>query len=95
MKPETLARLHTPPAGANIASPMENYACGWVILQRDWAGGTALWHNGSNTMWYIVMWLAPEKNFAVIAATNIAGPDAEQGCDEAATAMIHKWLPKK
>jgi CubicO group peptidase (beta-lactamase class C family) len=94
LKPETLAKLHTPPTAADIASPMENYACGWVILQRDWAGGTTLWHNGSNTMWYIVMWLAPEKNFAVIAATNIAGPDAEQGCDEAATAMIQKWLAK-
>jgi CubicO group peptidase (beta-lactamase class C family) len=94
LKPETLAKLHTPPEAADIASPLENYACGWVILQRDWAGGTTLWHNGSNTMWYIVMWLAPEKNFAVIAATNIAGPDAEQGCDEAATAMIQKWLVK-
>ena len=87
LKPETLARLHTPTAGGD-------YACGWVVLQRDWAGGTTLMHNGSNTMWYVVMWLAPEKNFAVIAATNIAGPDAEQGCDEACVAMIHKWLPK-
>jgi len=94
LKPETLARLHAPPATGKTASPMENYACGWVILQRDWAGGTTLWHNGSNTMWYIVMWLAPNKHFAVIVATNIAGPEAEQGCDEAATAMIQKWLPK-
>jgi hypothetical protein len=38
------------------------------------------------------MWLAPEKNFSVIAATNIAGPDAEKGCDEVAAAMIKKWL---
>jgi len=87
LRPETLAKLHTPPAGGD-------YACGWVVLERGWAGGTALMHNGSNTMWYIVMWLAPEKNFAVIAATNIFGEDAEQGCDEAATAMIFKWLPK-
>lgn len=87
LKPETLARLHTPTAGGD-------YACGWVVLKRGWASGTALMHNGSNTMWYVVMWLAPEKNFAVIAATNIAGPDAEQGCDEACVAMIHKWLPK-
>jgi CubicO group peptidase (beta-lactamase class C family) len=94
LKPETLAKLHAPPAGANNISPMENYACGWVVLQRGWAGGTALWHNGSNTMWYVVMWLAPEKDFAVIAATNIAGPDAELGCDDACAAMIHKWLPE-
>ena len=95
LKPQTLAQLHAPPVRADVASPLKNYACGWVILQRDWAGGTALWHNGSNTMWYIVMWLAPKKNFAVIAATNIAGPDAERGCDEAATAMIQKWLAKR
>lgn len=92
LKPETLIRLHTPPPGADAGSPMDNYACGWVVLQRDWAGGTTLWHNGSNTMWYVVMWLAPKKDFAVIAATNIAGSDAEEGCDEAATAMIQKWL---
>ena len=92
LKPETLARLHAPLPGVNGDNPEENYACGWVVLQRDWAGGTALMHNGSNTMWYVVMWLAPGKNFAVIAATNVAGPDAEQGCDEAATLMIQKWL---
>ena len=45
-------------------------------------------------MWYLVMWLAPERNFAVITATNIAGKDAEKGCDEAAAAMIGKWLGK-
>lgn len=85
LKPETLARLHTPPAGSD-------YACGWVVLKRAWAGGTALMHNGSNTMWYVVMWLAPEKDFSVVVGTNIAGPDAEQGCDEAASAMIKNWL---
>ena len=93
LKPETLARLHALPKGVNAADPSESYACGWVVLQRGWAGGTALMHNGSNTMWYIVMWLAPEKNFAVIAATNIAGPNAEKACDDVATVMIEKWLP--
>ena len=87
LKPETFRKLHTPPAGAD-------YACGWGCAERGWAGGTALTHNGSNTLWYLVMWLAPEKNFAVIAATNIAGPDAEKGCDEVASAMIGKWLAK-
>jgi CubicO group peptidase (beta-lactamase class C family) len=107
LKPDTLKRLHTPPEGSN-------YACGWVVLKRDWAGlrraggagggqprreaaapqagGTALMHNGSNTMWYVVMWLAPEKDFAVVAGTNVAGSDAEKGCDEAAAAMIRLWL---
>lgn len=87
LKPETFRKLHTPPDGGD-------YACGWVMLKRSWAGGKTLMHNGSNTMWYVVMWLAPEKNFAVIAATNIAGPDAEKGCDAVASAMIGKWLAK-
>jgi CubicO group peptidase (beta-lactamase class C family) len=87
LKPETLVKLHTPPAGSD-------YACGWIVVKRGWAGGNALTHSGSNTMWYVVMWLAPEKDFSVIVATNIAGPDAEQGCDEVAAAMIHHWLAK-
>ncbi len=85
LKPETLERLHTPPAGGD-------YACGWHVYQRGWAGGNALTHNGSNTMWYFVMWLAPEKNFSVIVATNIYGPDAQKACDDAASAMTRKWL---
>ena len=93
LKAETVTRLHTPPKGVKIETPADNYACGWVVLRRPWSGGTTLWHNGSNTMWYIVMWLAPKKNFAVIAATNKAGTQAESACDDAATAMIFKWLP--
>jgi CubicO group peptidase (beta-lactamase class C family) len=85
LKPESFRKLHTPPEGAD-------YACGWGTPKRGWAGGTALSHAGSNTMWFLVMWLAPEKNFSVVAATNIAGPDAEKGCDEVAAAMIKKWL---
>ncbi len=93
LKPETMAKLHASVEGAEIKDVMDDYACGWVRLKRDWAGGPVLWHNGSNTMWYIVMWLAPEKNFCVIAATNVAGDDAEKACDDACVAMIYKWLP--
>jgi hypothetical protein len=85
LNPETLARLHYAPKGGD-------YACGWVVLSRGWAGGKALMHNGSNTMWYVVMWLAPSKDFSVVVGTNIFTPDAQEGCDEAATAMILKYL---
>ena len=87
LKPETFRKLHTPPEG-------QDYACGWISVNRGWAGGKALTHAGSNTMWFLVMWLAPEKDFAVIAATNIAGDGAATGCDEVAAAMIQKWLAK-
>jgi hypothetical protein len=49
-------------------------------------------HNGSNTMWYAVMWLAPNKQFAVLIATNVGGDAAATGCDDVAAAMIGKWL---
>jgi CubicO group peptidase (beta-lactamase class C family) len=87
LKPQTFEKLHTPPQGSD-------YACGWVVVKRSWAGGNALMHNGSNTMWYVVMWLAPKRNFSVVVATNVAGSDAEQGTDEVAAAMIHQWLAK-
>lgn len=87
LKPETFRKLHTPPAG-------DGSAHGWLAVSRTWAGGKALTHSGSNNLWYLVMWLAPERNFAVMTATNIAGEDSRKGCDEVATAMIHKWLPK-
>lgn len=85
LKPETLARLHAPPAG-------EEYACGWVVVDRPWADGKAIMHNGSNNMWYAVMWLAPKKGFAVIVTTNLGGAEAEQAADEVAAGMINKWL---
>lgn len=94
LKPETMARLHASAAHAEIKDVMDDYACGWVRLKRKWAGGTVLWHNGSNTMWYTVMWVAPQKNFSLVVACNMAGPDAEKACNDAAVAMIDKWLPK-
>lgn len=85
LKPESLTRLHTPLEGGD-------YALGWVVAERRWAGGKTLSHAGSNTMWYVVMWLAPEKNFAVIVATNVGSSGAARGCDEAAGAAIRQWL---
>ena len=78
---ETFARLHRPPAAGD-------YALGWVITERPWAGGTVLTHGGSNTMWYCVVWMAPEKNLAVLSVTNIGGIGAAQACDDASAAMI-------
>jgi len=81
LAPESFQKLHR-------AQPGDNYAMGWRVLERSWAGGTALTHAGSNTMWYAVMWVAPGKELALVAATNIAGPSAEMACDEAATALL-------
>ncbi len=81
---DSFQKLHAAPAG-------QDYALGWNVTQRPWAGGRVLTHNGTNTMNFAVMWVAPEREFAVVAATNAAGTEAEKGCDEAVGALIEKW----
>jgi D-alanyl-D-alanine carboxypeptidase len=61
----------------------EDYALGWMVLEREWAGGPAYHHSGSNTMWFAVVWMAPEKDIAVIAATNSGAPAGPGAVDRA------------
>ncbi len=81
-------QLKEPPFGGS-------YALGWGIAQRDWAGGKVLTHAGSNGMNYCVVWVAPLKNFAVLAATNRGGDGAPEGLDRVCSAMIKKFLLDK
>ena len=81
LKPETYKTLVTPPFGGD-------YALGWLVVERDWGGGKVLNHNGSNTMNFATVWIAPAKGFAVLIVTNQGGPEAARGCDEAAGKMI-------
>jgi CubicO group peptidase (beta-lactamase class C family) len=81
---ETFARLHTPPR------PGTSYGLGWMRVEREWARGDAFTHAGSNGMWYAVVWIAPERDFAVIAVTNAGGEVAAQGTDQAAATMIRR-----
>lgn len=80
VKPETLEKLHTPAPGD------PKYAMGWVVADdQPWAGGPALTHAGSNTMWYAVAWLAPGKDFAVVVACNQGN---DKACNDAVLALI-------
>lgn len=64
----------------------DNYAGGWILMEQEWANGRVLFHNGSNTSWYCVVFAAPEKNFCVLAATNSFHPEAVEACERAAAA---------
>jgi CubicO group peptidase (beta-lactamase class C family) len=83
VKPATFEKLHAP------AAPMpggSEYAMGWIVAEgQPWAGGPALTHSGSNTMWMAVVWLAPGKDFAVLVACNQANAEA---CNDAVLALI-------
>jgi CubicO group peptidase (beta-lactamase class C family) len=94
LTPESWKKLHTPPAGGD-------YAMGWLVSTRPWAkgdrpgdSGLVLTHNGSNTLWFCVTWLAPERGFAVLVTSNVGGDEAQQGTDEAAFAVIQDWLKR-
>lgn len=83
LQPETFKRLYTPSFGGN-------YAFGWLVVDRPWAGGIALNHAGSNTQNYAVVWMAPAKDFAVLVMTNQG--DTFDACDAAASELIHHFL---
>lgn len=82
----TLTALHTPPAKGD-------YALGWGVAARPWAPGPILTHNGSNTMWFCVAWLAPEAKFAVLVTCNQG--DSGKACDAVAAACIQRFRPTK
>lgn len=85
LRPQTLHRLHTPQFGGD-------YAGGWGITDRPWGGGRVFTHAGSNSMNYAVAWVAPLKNFAALVMTNQGGDQAQQATDDAATALILRYL---
>jgi CubicO group peptidase (beta-lactamase class C family) len=80
LKADTYKTLHTPRLG--------NYAFGWGVTTRVWAGGTVLQHSGSNTMNYCVLWVAPQRDVAVLAVTNQGGDAAQRAGNEAVEAMV-------
>jgi len=83
---ESFEMLQTSPEG-----PDSGYAMGWNVAKRPW-GGNVLSHAGSNTMWYCVVWIAPEKNVAFLACCNQGGPKAQLACDAVVTMMSKQIL---
>jgi CubicO group peptidase (beta-lactamase class C family) len=81
VKTDTYKALHTPRFGGN-------YAFGWGVASRVWAGGTVWQHSGSNTMNFCVVWVAPLRDVAVLAVINQGGDSAQQAANEAVAAMV-------
>lgn len=88
---------------AALHQATQGMAAGWLVVQRPWArapdepqpgpdAGLALTHAGSNTAWYAVAWIAPERNWVLLAATNAAGPQAPQATDRAVGLALARLL---
>jgi CubicO group peptidase (beta-lactamase class C family) len=87
LKAETFKKLHTPPEG----SP---YAMGWLSGPSPLGKGVALNHAGSNRMWYVVTWVLPESDAAVLVMCNEGEPGAaaEKACDEASGLLLRRQV---
>lgn len=81
LKPGSYQKLQTPPFGGE-------YALGWIVVQRDWGGGTVFQHTGDNSMNCANVWIAPQRDFAILVGVNQGGDTAFTATDEAVGALI-------
>lgn len=84
---DALAALQDPTSpGPSPSQPgITEYASGWVVAEREWAGGKVLMHSGSNTVWFSTIWLAPRRDLAFLAVTNTCNHKAT---NDAVAAML-------
>lgn len=71
-----------------LITPTGTYAGGWTVNKRPWGKGTVLMHSGSNTMWYALVWVAPEIDRAFLVVTNSRDEHSHPICDQ----MIGKLI---
>lgn len=84
LKSDTYLKLHSPPFGGN-------YAAGWDVAQRDWAGGTVYDHAGSNNLNFASVWVAPKRDLALLVVTNQGGESAAKASDDAVAALVQLY----
>ena len=77
LRAATYKAIHNPPTGAD-------YAFGWVVQERS--GSRAIWHNGSNTMWYAIVAFNPSADRGVVIVTN--APNAQPAVNAVAMELI-------
>ena len=81
LKPESYQTLHK-------ATYDGDYALGWSVAERSWGGGRVLNHAGDNTMNFANVWIAPKRDFAIVACVNQSGKTAFTATDEAIVALM-------
>ena len=96
LEADTYRRLHK---GRRIGDSEDEYALGRMILRRPWAKGNrrndygrSLHHAGTNNSWFALVWIAPERDFAVLCATNIGGEGIFPKIDAVNWALIRDHL---
>jgi CubicO group peptidase (beta-lactamase class C family) len=81
LKQATFERLHT--------AIKDDYALGWLSVERPWGGGLVITHSGDNTLNHATVWAAPKLGFAVLVVTNQSSASAAN--DAVAGGLIGAW----
>jgi len=66
----------------------QDYALGWIAVNRKWADGMALMHGGSNGLYVAVVWMAPKKDLAALVCANEGDEEAAKACHAAAEELL-------
>jgi CubicO group peptidase (beta-lactamase class C family) len=85
LKPESFAKLHSD-------LHKQDYGFGWVIAEEAWAGGKVLVHDGSNGRWYAFILIAPERDVAMVVATNAGDEAAVDACRGVIRGLRQKYV---
>lgn len=102
VRPETLRKLQTPvitmPEKKEAApgTPSHGrYALGWGELTVPWAPDPLLYHGGSNGMNLAHIWIDRNRDLAIVTATNISGPKADEGLLALARVLYTQFAVKE
>jgi CubicO group peptidase (beta-lactamase class C family) len=68
---------------------LQDYACGWVLRSPQPRAYPLVWHNGSNTLWYCLLILAPAQQAVLAFATN---DGAVCKAEPAFFQLAYRWL---
>lgn len=71
-----------------LIQPVGDYAGGWIVTTRAWGNGQVLTHNGSNTLWYASVWVAPQLDRAFVVVTNSSDEKSHAICDKTIVKLI-------
>ena len=78
-----LANLHR-------ARAENGYALGWGTRTHPELDIAVIQHAGSNTMWFSLIIVVPDKNIAAIAATNAATDEAKKVCADVVDGLLEQ-----
>ena len=98
VRPETLKKLHTRVVtmpfkkDAAPGTPSRGgYGLGWGELEVAWAASRLLYHGGSNGRNLAHIWIDRTRDLAVVTATNISGPRADEALFALAPALYRAF----